>query len=140
MLGPETLSGETALVAALRCGDEDAFSALVDAYGAAMHRVALTFVRPSAVADEVVYAVLRRHDIVKPSLNERVEAALEGVRPMLASHGGDVELVKVKPPSVEVRFIGACEAMNVDFWCYSGDSGIASAAYLHLAAAHAKHA
>jgi RNA polymerase sigma-70 factor (ECF subfamily) len=54
MLGPDTLSGETALVAALRCGDEDAFSALVDAYGATMHRVALTFVRSSAVADEVV--------------------------------------------------------------------------------------
>ena len=39
MHGPETLSSETALLAALRCGDEDAFSALVDAYGAAMHRV-----------------------------------------------------------------------------------------------------
>lgn len=36
-----------------------------------------------------------------------------------------------------VRFIGACEAMGLDFWCYSGDSGIASAAYLHLAAAFA---
>ncbi|WP_342364314.1 mandelate racemase/muconate lactonizing enzyme family protein [Terrarubrum flagellatum] len=35
-----------------------------------------------------------------------------------------------------LRFIGACEQMGVDFWCYSGDSGIASAAYLHLAAAH----
>lgn len=34
-----------------------------------------------------------------------------------------------------VRFIAACEAMGVDFWCYSGDSGIASAVYLHLAAA-----
>lgn len=63
----------------------------------------------NVIADEVVYAVLRRHDIVKASLNERVEAALEGVRPMLASHGGDVELVKVKPPSVEVRFIGSCD-------------------------------
>ncbi len=63
----------------------------------------------SAIADEVVYAVLRRHQIVKASLNERVEAALEGVRPMLASHGGDVELVKVNPPHVEVRFIGACD-------------------------------
>ncbi|MEP6966616.1 MAG: NifU family protein [Pseudomonadota bacterium] len=62
-----------------------------------------------AVADEVVYAVLRRHDIVKASLNERVEAALEGVRPMLASHGGDVELVKVAPPSIDVRFVGACD-------------------------------
>jgi len=63
----------------------------------------------SAVADEVVYAVLRRHEIVRPSLSERVEAALESVRPMLAGHGGDVELVKVEPPSVEVRFIGACD-------------------------------
>ncbi|MGL9622936.1 NifU family protein [Bradyrhizobium sp. U531] len=63
----------------------------------------------NAVADEVVYAVLRRHQLVKPSLNERVEAALEGVRPMLGSHGGNVELVKVSPPKVEVRFIGACD-------------------------------
>ena len=62
-----------------------------------------------AIADEVVYAVLRRHEIIKPSLNERVENALEGIRPMLASHGGDVELVKVTPPAVEVRFIGACD-------------------------------
>lgn len=34
-----------------------------------------------------------------------------------------------------VRFIGACEAMGIDFWFYSGDSGVASAAYLHLSAA-----
>jgi RNA polymerase sigma-70 factor, ECF subfamily len=54
MRGPETLTSETALLAALRSGDEDAFCALVDAYGAAMHRVALTFVRSRAVADEVV--------------------------------------------------------------------------------------
>lgn len=33
------------------------------------------------------------------------------------------------------RFIGACEAMGIDFWCYSGDSGIGSAVYLHVAAA-----
>src|SRR5271170_2958219 len=63
----------------------------------------------SAVADEVVYAVLRRHEIVKPSLSERVERALENVRPMLASHGGDVELVKVEPPTIDVRFTGACD-------------------------------
>ncbi|MBY0613052.1 MAG: mandelate racemase/muconate lactonizing enzyme family protein [Beijerinckiaceae bacterium] len=35
-----------------------------------------------------------------------------------------------------LKFIGACEQLGVDFWCYSGDSGIASAVYLHLAAAH----
>jgi len=66
----------------------------------------------TALADEVVYAVLRRHQVVKPSLNERVEAALESVRPMLASHGGDVELVSVRPPLIEVRFIGACDGCS----------------------------
>lgn len=34
-----------------------------------------------------------------------------------------------------VRFIGACEAMGVGFWCYSGDAGICTAAYLHMSAA-----
>jgi RNA polymerase sigma-70 factor (ECF subfamily) len=54
MLSSEPLSSETALLTALRSGDEDAFCALVDKYGAAMHRLARTFVRSSAVADEVV--------------------------------------------------------------------------------------
>lgn len=63
----------------------------------------------SAVIDDVVYAVLRRHGIIKPSLTERLESALDGIRPMLASHGGDVELVSVSPPSIEVRFIGSCD-------------------------------
>ena len=34
-----------------------------------------------------------------------------------------------------VRFVAACEAMAVDVWCYSGDSGVGSACYLHLCAA-----
>jgi nitrite reductase/ring-hydroxylating ferredoxin subunit/Fe-S cluster biogenesis protein NfuA len=65
----------------------------------------------TAVTDELVYAVLRRYELVKPSLQERVETALDGVRPMLATHGGDVQLVRVLPPAaIEVRFTGACEA------------------------------
>lgn len=63
----------------------------------------------AAAADEVVYAVLRRHGILKPSLFERVEAALDAIRPMLAGHGGGVELVAVEPPVAEVRFLGACD-------------------------------
>jgi glucarate dehydratase len=34
-----------------------------------------------------------------------------------------------------VRFIGACEALGIGFWCYSGDTGICTAAYLHMTAA-----
>jgi nitrite reductase/ring-hydroxylating ferredoxin subunit/Fe-S cluster biogenesis protein NfuA len=63
----------------------------------------------AAACDEVVYAVLRRHGLLKPSLNERVETALQDVRPMLAAHGGDVEIVRIDPPRVELRFTGACD-------------------------------
>jgi len=45
---------EKSLIAALRRGDEAAFEALVDAYGPAMLRVARSFVRSAAVAEEVV--------------------------------------------------------------------------------------
>ncbi|MBL4756728.1 MAG: NifU family protein [Rhizobiales bacterium] len=64
----------------------------------------------SALGDEIVYAVLRHFELIRPSLQERVEEALDSIRPMLASHGGDVELVAVRPPDqVDVRFIGACD-------------------------------
>jgi glucarate dehydratase len=36
-----------------------------------------------------------------------------------------------------IRFIGACETMGVGYWCYSGDAGICTAAYLHVSAATA---
>jgi Fe-S cluster biogenesis protein NfuA len=62
-----------------------------------------------AATDEIVYAVLRHHGIVKPSLSERLEAALDGVRPLLAGHGGDVELVRVEPPAISIRFLGTCD-------------------------------
>ena len=62
-----------------------------------------------AVTDPLVYGVLRFHGLVKESLRARIEKALDEVRPFMATHGGDVELVAVKPPdTVEVRLIGAC--------------------------------
>lgn len=63
-----------------------------------------------AVTDEVVYAVLRHLELVKPSLHERVEQALASVRPLLQGHGGNVELVAIEPPdTVEITLIGACD-------------------------------
>ena len=46
--------GEDELVAALRRGEEAAFVTLVDLYGASLLRLARTFVRDRAVAEEVV--------------------------------------------------------------------------------------
>ncbi len=63
-----------------------------------------------AAGDEVVYAVLRRLGVLRASLDERVEEALTSVRPMLAQHGGDVELVGITPPdTVTIRLLGACD-------------------------------
>ncbi len=99
-------SGAQALVAAVDALNAEAFRRLirhlreVPGFGPALRE---------AAADEVVYAVLRRHGILKPSLFERVEAALETVRPMLASHGGDAEVVSVTGDSAEIRFLGACD-------------------------------
>jgi glucarate dehydratase len=35
-----------------------------------------------------------------------------------------------------MRFVSACQGAGMDFWCYSGGSGLETAAYLHLCAAH----
>ena len=62
-----------------------------------------------AVADRVVYGVLRFHGLVKEPLQERLQDALDEVRPLMHSHGGDIELVAVKPPdTVEIRLVGSC--------------------------------
>ncbi|HEV7671896.1 MAG TPA: NifU family protein [Thermoanaerobaculia bacterium] len=72
------------------------------------HR-ALALLKES-LSDELVYGVLRHFELIKPSLQEKVDAALEQIRPMLGSHGGNVELVRIKlPDTVEVRFLGACD-------------------------------
>ncbi len=62
-----------------------------------------------ALGDPVIYGVLLYHGLVREPLEPRVEKALAAVRPMLESHGGNVELVAVKPPdTVEVRLLGSC--------------------------------
>ena len=87
----------------------------------ALHKEALTrlirSVKQEAVAalrnaarDEVVYGLLRYHDLVKaPSLQQRLGQALDEVRPGLQEHQGDIELVSIRlPDTVEIRLMGAC--------------------------------
>lgn len=62
-----------------------------------------------ALADQVIYGVLRFHGLVKEALPARVQAALDEVRPYLQSHHGDVELVAIPAPdTVEIRLTGSC--------------------------------
>lgn len=66
-----------------------------------------------AVADDWVRSVLTYHGILRkpePTLEEKVEAALVRVRPTLAGHSGDVELVSVVSASeVHIRLVGTCD-------------------------------
>jgi len=47
-------------------------------------------------------------------LTEKVEKALEEIRPFLLNDGGDVELISIKGSVVEVRFLGACDSCSIN--------------------------
>lgn len=85
---------------------------------------------PVATPEEL--ADLRRHTSIPLSVHgidvrRYVElGAPDAICTDVCVHGGIARTV---------RFVGACEQMGIDFWCYSGDSGIQSTVYLHLAAA-----
>jgi len=61
--------------------------------------------------DELVASLLAVHGLHPQELSERVESALVRVRPFLAAHGGDVELVDldVTGAAVRVRLLGSCD-------------------------------
>jgi Fe-S cluster biogenesis protein NfuA len=59
--------------------------------------------------DEVVGGLLLLHGVHPLPLESRVRQALEKVRPYLASHGGNVELLDVRDGSVSLRLQGSCD-------------------------------
>lgn len=63
-----------------------------------------------AVDDAEVHAALVKAGIVKPSLAMRALQVLDGVRPYITSHGGDVELVRIADGVAHVRLLGACQS------------------------------
>lgn len=96
---------------------EELVRLLTDLYGGGLARVVklLGEEAPEAMdrllADELVASLLLVHDLHPESLAMRVEAALESVRPLLAGHGGDVELldVDVDASAVHLRLLGSCD-------------------------------
>lgn len=64
----------------------------------------------SLAADELVSALLIVHGLHPFGVEQRVEEALESVRPYLGSHGGDVELIDVTDDgTVKLRLLGSCD-------------------------------
>ena len=62
----------------------------------------------SLTEDDLVSHLLLLHDLHPVPIEERVAAALEEVRPYLASHGGNVELLEVRDGVARLRMQGSC--------------------------------
>lgn len=61
-------------------------------------------------ADPLLASLLVLHDLHPLTLRERVEAAIESMRPYLGSHGGDAEVVDITDDGVlELRLKGSCD-------------------------------
>jgi len=98
---------------------EELVRLVVELYGAGLERV-LDIAHDAGVlgddllaalaGDELVSSLLLVHGLHPYGVEERVERALDGVRPYLGSHGGDVRLLEVTGDGVvRLQLLGSCD-------------------------------
>jgi Fe-S cluster biogenesis protein NfuA/nitrite reductase/ring-hydroxylating ferredoxin subunit len=110
-------SGSGGMVARERA--EELVRLVADLYGAGIERILdilfdaghLGEEDLAALAgDDLVASLLLVHGLHPYDVGTRVEQALDGVRPYLGSHGGDVELLEVTDEGVvRLRLLGSCD-------------------------------
>jgi Fe-S cluster biogenesis protein NfuA/nitrite reductase/ring-hydroxylating ferredoxin subunit len=89
---------------------------VTDLYGAGLERILQIAVAadPSLVekfaGDDLVASLLLVHGLHPHGVERRIEDALDGVRPYLGSHGGDVTLLEVVDDVVRLQFAGSCKS------------------------------
>src|ERR1700712_336412 len=95
---------------------EDLVRELTDLYGAGMHRMmALAATSGPAMveqfaADDLLASLMLVHGLHPHTVQRRIEDALDGVRPYLGSHGGDVHLLDVADDVVILELAGSCKS------------------------------
>lgn len=97
---------------------EELMQRTVELYGAGLERI-LGYATAAGAdagrltgsmeADALVSSLLALHGLHPRSTRQRVEGALEEVRPYLASHAGGVELLGVDGDTVHLRMTGTCD-------------------------------
>jgi Fe-S cluster biogenesis protein NfuA len=96
---------------------EDLIGAIVELYGDGLRRVVEVLQEAGApgqeiqerlIADGVVASLLLIHDLYPIDLETRVREALDGVRPYMESHDGDVELLGLEDGVARLRLAGSC--------------------------------
>jgi Fe-S cluster biogenesis protein NfuA len=96
---------------------EEVLRLVTDLYGAGLARVVelSAEVSPELIDvlahDELVASLLMLHGLHPVSLEDRVREALARVRPFLAAHEGDVELLDIDADAgaVLIRLLGSCD-------------------------------
>ncbi|MGI8586605.1 MAG: NifU family protein [Chloroflexia bacterium] len=108
----ETIPDPTA-----RAGAEELVQAILDLHGAGLERILElisnagepgNYLMGEFAGDGLVSSLLLLHGLHPLDLETRVTQALDKVRPYLASHGGNVELVGVEEGVVRLRLQGSC--------------------------------
>lgn len=102
----ERIPGATAALAL------EAVQLLTEVYGTALGRVvdvAAPAVLEAFDRDELLRHLMVLHELHPHPVQERVERALDDVRPYLHSHGGDVALLSVADGVARVAFSGSCD-------------------------------
>jgi Fe-S cluster biogenesis protein NfuA/nitrite reductase/ring-hydroxylating ferredoxin subunit len=96
---------------------EELVAAVVQMYGAGLERIVGSLLEAgeegerlaAALAqEELVVPLLLIHDLHPVPLRERVQGALEQVRPYMESHGGDVELLSLEDGVARISLHGSC--------------------------------
>lgn len=96
---------------------QELIGAVLELYGAGLDRIlgvvadageAGLPIRDALLEDGIVASLLLIHGLYPVSLEERVVQALDSVRPFLASHGGNVELISVEEGIARLQLQGSC--------------------------------
>jgi len=101
-----------------RARAEEMIGVILDLYGEGLRRIfgvlesagpETEMVREALASDGVVASLMLIHDLYPVSLEQRVEEALDSVRPYMESHGGNVELLGVDDGIARIRLAGSCD-------------------------------
>jgi Fe-S cluster biogenesis protein NfuA len=104
--------------ASARQSAQDIIRTVIELHGLALGRILETLAHAGApgralidslAQDELVASVLLLHGIHPADLETRVRQAIDSVRPLLRSHGGNVELLAISGGVVRLRMLGNCD-------------------------------
>ena len=96
---------------------QELIGAVLELYGAGLDRILGVVadagepglpIRDALLDDGIVASLLLIHGLYPVALEERVTQALDSVRPFLASHGGNVELISVEEGVARLQLQGSC--------------------------------